>query len=174
MISVLISDLVLHFQSLWFQTSPCWDQDRALPFKRELRLSRIHRTPGTKLSNKTTYNYTTVKPQLATVAVKFFPVWPCPLSPIWDPLFRFVFMSRRTPTSSAPRKPVSSVNAKGTAFPVAARIHPQQHSVREHESPDILWISGDGIIHLPFPCNEFDPLLYLIVLLIKGIQDLCI
>lgn len=117
---IWVSNAVLsqHFQSPRFQTSVCSDQDKALLLKWESRLSRIHRTPETKLSNKITYNYPTVKPQLATVARKFFAVWLSWLSPRWDPLFRFIFMYRWTSTSSATWKPVSSVHAKWLFCPL--------------------------------------------------------
>lgn len=118
MISGPNSVLSQHFQSPQFQTSLCSDQDKALLLKWELRLSRIHRTPETKFSNKITYDYTTVKPQLATVAIKFFAVWLSWLSPIWHPLFRFIFMYRRSSASSATWKTVSSVNAKWLFCPL--------------------------------------------------------
>lgn len=99
-----------HFESPQFQTWLCSDQDKALVWNKN-RDSHMF-TGHQRLSShkKSTYDDTTVKPQLATVSIKFFAVWLSQHSPIGDPLFRSIFMYQRT--SSATWKPVSSVNAK--------------------------------------------------------------
>ena len=57
---------------------------------------------------------------------------------------------------------------KMTVLPFATCSHLQQHFTWDCKSPDILQISDDGIIQLPFTYNEFYLLLYLVVLLIYG------
>lgn len=115
----------------------------------EQRLSCIHRTPETKLSNKIPYNYTTVKPQLGALAKHFLCMAILAFSYMRSSLQTY-FPAQKGIHSLCHLK-VSSVNAKWLLPFVMCGLF-WQHLMWGWKSPDILKIIGDlNSLKLIFP-----------------------
>lgn len=136
----------------------------------EQRLSCIHRTPETKVSNKIPYNYTTVKPQLGTLA-KHVLLYGYSGILLYEILSSDLFSCTEGHPQSLPFGSISLVNAKWL-LPFVMHSLVSQHFMQDCKSPDVLQIRDDlNSLKLILPlaaANGFVDLWRLIFLLKTG------